>query len=218
MITSRFNFFKGAVAVLAAMPIAAAATFTFAGSAQAALIGSFDIDNNGNVQLSADSLTFLNPSTFNVSNPTGSFSDFSLGSIGSIISFADNTADNPFMDLGIDAATITDGLNTYTLNSAAFNLSQISDAAVGINVTTTGFFTSAGGVLSTGSGDFTFQAQGVLDDIETLLASGGSINATYSGISLASVTQAVPEPAALLGLGVVAAGMAVSRRRKTIPQ
>lgn len=246
MITSKSNFFKGAVAVLAAMPIAAAATLTPAGSAQAAaLVGEFSFNGgftapggSSLVHLKKDSL-FFTPDSIGVgstgflSSPIslasqdGTFVNFNSASIRDVISFGASSFQNPFLDLGNlvipgiilpgdDVSSLNDNVNTFTLVSSSYELDQ-SGANLDVEVLLSGFFTSASGEVTKGLGNLTFQRNNTtIAQANTILNAGNSLgNLTFSG---AVFTTAVPEPATLLGLGVVAAGMAVSRRRKTIPQ
>ncbi|WP_353931216.1 PEP-CTERM sorting domain-containing protein [Okeanomitos corallinicola TIOX110] len=212
-----FNFKSQLLGIAAVLPVAAAGLLGSAGSAQAAaLIGDFALSGNGNATLSLDSLTFNNPTTFDIidDGTVDSFTGFTLGDIGNIISFSGNSADNPWLDLGIDAGSIADGLNTFELTAADYVTSQ-NNAFVDIQITAHGIFKSATGELSKGQAFLTLQKFGNKATLDAQLASGGSITGlTYSGVSFAAT--AVPEPTTMLGLGLVAAGMTVARRRKVV--
>ncbi|WP_414543069.1 PEP-CTERM sorting domain-containing protein [Nostoc sp. CCY0012] len=132
---------------------------------------------------------------------------------------------------GTDVSSLTDNINTFILGKSSFDLTQIDgNSNVDVSVQLHGLFQDVvGGTQTKGTGDLTFQIAGnriqtlrglgfTGDDITVVtsaLAAGQSIgDLSFSG----ALFTTVPEPATLLGLGIVAAGMAVSRRRnKTIP-
>lgn len=212
MIASKSQFLKAAVATLAALPVAAAGVFTSADSAQAAALkGSFFLTGDGLAEFanSGDSLNFLAPNTFTI-NPaasTGSFTAFSSGTVGNIISFLADTATNPFVDLG--------GGNTFTVTSASYVVGGTATSRLSpIDVTVRGFFTSSTADVSGGEGLLTLQAIGNKPAVEAAIASNSLPGVTYSGVYLATV----PEPATMLGLGVVGAAMFAANRRKKVAQ
>jgi PEP-CTERM motif len=212
-----FNFKSQLLGAAALLPIAAASLLGSADSAQAAaLVGDFSLAGSGNATLSLDSLTFNNPTTFNIidDGTVDSFTGFTLGDIGNIISFDTESADNPWLDLGTNAGSIADGLNTFELTTAEY-LTRQNGAFVAIDVTVHGIFKSATGELSEGQAFLTLQKVGNKNAIDGALASGTSIaGLTYSGVTFA--TASTPEPTTMLGLGLVAAGMTVARRRKSV--
>jgi hypothetical protein len=237
-----FNFksqvLNATLAATVAIPVAAASVFTSVGAAQAAaLTGEFNFQGgvtanpfaNSLVTLTSDGLTFtpqpITPIGVSTSSPQqgGSFTAFNSANIGNIISFANDIADNPFLDFGNlslpgvilpseSTASITDNLNTFTLTSAKYDL-KTSGANVAVDVELWGFFTSATGEITKGAGNLTFQVNNTtVNAANTTLANGGSLaNLTFSG---GAFTTSVPEPTTMLGLGLVGAGMLVSRRRK----
>ncbi|AFY50603.1 PEP-CTERM putative exosortase interaction domain-containing protein [Nostoc sp. PCC 7524] len=212
MIASKPQFLKAAVATLAALPVAAAGVFTSADSAQAAALkGSFFLIGDGLASFAnnGDSLNFLAPNTFTI-NPaasSGSFTTFTSGTVGNIISFLADTATNPFVDLG--------GGNTFTVTSASYVVGGTPTSTLSpIDVTVRGFFTSSTGDLSGGEGLLTLQAIGSKPAVEAAIASNLLPGVTYSGVYLATV----PEPATMLGLGVVGAAMFAANRRKKVAQ
>ncbi|GAX36096.1 PEP-CTERM sorting domain-containing protein [Nodularia sp. NIES-3585] len=215
MITSKSNFFKGAVATLAALPLAAAATFTPAGSAQAAsLVGSFSLTGDVTANLTLDALNFAAPKTFTIHSglSSGTFAGFTSGTMSQVLSFDTDSFVNPFVTL--NSADARNG-STFTGNTASYTLRQAAANLVAIEVTTSGIFTNIeNGKESKGGGLLTLNTLGTVANIQNRLNSAQTVTTTFSGIQFATV----PEPATLLGLGVVAAGMAVSRRRKSIPQ
>lgn len=216
MIGFKSILLNATLAVTAALPLAAAGLFTSAGSAQAvALVGDLSFGGgSNNATLKTNSLTFNAPNTFAIDTSTssGSFTAFTQGTIGNILSFAPTSASNPFLDLGTSPTTIADNLNTFAVTSATYILTQSNPKFVAISVITDGFFKSALGDISQGQGIFTLQARGTVADVTANLKTG--VTATYSSLYFTSV----PEPAALLGLGAVGAVMAMSRRRKSVVQ
>ncbi|MDZ8226471.1 PEP-CTERM sorting domain-containing protein [Nostoc sp. ChiVER01] len=216
MINFKSRLLNATLAVTAAIPLATAGLFTSAGSAQAAaLVGEFSLTGDGSASLLENSFTFSNPKTFTISSDpdltTGTFTGFTKGSIGNILSFAPTIATNPFLDLGTDAATIGDGFNTFAVSSASYTLTQAAANLVSINVITDGFFKSALGEISQGQGIFTLQTTGTIATIKDNWKKGTAVKATYSSLYFATV----PEPTTLIGLGLVGAGMVMSRRRKS---
>ncbi|MEH2005054.1 PEP-CTERM sorting domain-containing protein [Nostoc sp.] len=219
MIGFKSTLLNATLAITAALPLAAAGLFTSVGSAQAAaLVGDLSFTGNGTASLLENSLTFNLPNTFTISSDplvtNGSFAAFTQGRIGNILSFSPTSATNPFLDLGTSAATIADNLNTFAVTSATYSLTQATPNLVSINVITDGFFKSTLGDVSQGQGIFTLQAKGTIDSIKTDWAKGTAANATYSSLYFTTV----PEPATVLGLGLFAAGLVISRRRKSFAQ
>ncbi|MBH8552433.1 PEP-CTERM sorting domain-containing protein [Nostocaceae cyanobacterium CENA357] len=219
--------------VLNAALAAVAGTFTFANSAEAAALkGDFQLVSGlttspfsfSLVELSKTSLTFTpQPITpIGLAHTTGSFTSFNSGNIGNIIQFSALSADNPFIDFGQltipgviqpgdNTASLVDKINTFTLQSASYSIAP-SGSNVSIDVALNGFFTSALGEIFKGSGNLTFQANSTtVGSVNSILNSGGSLkNMSFSGGLFATV----PEPATVLGLGIVGAAMVMSSRRK----
>ncbi|WP_016950675.1 PEP-CTERM sorting domain-containing protein [Anabaena sp. PCC 7108] len=237
-----FNFKSQLLGAAAVLPIVAAGFLGSAGSAEAAaLIGDFSFNGgttvnpfaSSTVKLTKDALYFepqpITPVA--IASQSGDFSSFNSANIGNIISFSGDTADNPFLDLGNltipgiilpaeSTASLTDSLNTFTLESSDYKVSQ-SGANVSIDVELWGFFTSATGEISKGAGNITFQKNNTnVTDVNTLLNGGGTLTTasgsgmTFSGAAFTATST--PEPTTMLGLGLVAAGMTVARRRKLV--
>ncbi|MBE8991388.1 PEP-CTERM sorting domain-containing protein [Nostoc sp. LEGE 12450] len=246
MISLKFKLLNATLAATAALPLAVAGLFTSVGSAQAAALkGEFSFNGgitanpfaSSLVTLKKDSLTFTPDSIIADSNgvkstpvaiaaQTGSFLGFNSASIRDIISFASDTVQNPFLDLGNltlpgivlngeNTTSLADGSNIFTLTSSDYKITQ-TGANITIAVDLWGYFTSATGEITKGAGSLSFQrndttvaqANAILD------TTGGSLaNLTFSG---STFTTSVPEPAALLGLGTVGAVMVMSRRRKSV--
>ncbi|MEH2117056.1 PEP-CTERM sorting domain-containing protein [Nostoc sp.] len=248
MINFKSKLLNATLALTAALPLTTAGLFTSAGSAQAAaLTGEFSFNGGTTVNpfasslvtLKKDSLTFTPDSIIADSNgvkstpvgvaaQTGSFLGFNSASIRDIISFASDTVQNPFLDLGNltipgiimpgeNTASLADGSNIFTLTSSGYQITQ-TGANITIAVDLRGYFTSATGEITNGAGSLSFQrnnttvaqANSILDT-----ADGSLANLTFSG---STFTTSVPEPAALLGLGAVGGVMAMSRRRKGVVQ
>jgi hypothetical protein len=229
----RLNLFTQSLLVV---PIALTAIAASSQSAQAgALTGSFHLDGGytvgGNpdssiVTLSKNQLIFTpDPTPVALSLQTGDFAPFNSASIKDILSFGTTfVAENPFLDFGyIDIpgtlglglpgeGSITDGVETFTLSKAKYELKQ-SGANVAIDVALWGDFL-IGGVSSKGAGNLSFQTNNTtVAAVQSLLDNGGSLDASFSGalFTAADVPESSPV-LSLLGLGVVGAG-AVLRKR-----
>ncbi|NEU83980.1 PEP-CTERM sorting domain-containing protein [Nostoc sp. UIC 10630] len=246
MINLKSKLLNATLATTAALPLAVAGLFTSGGSAQAAALkGEFSFNGgltanpfaNSLVTLKKDSLTFTPDSVIadangvkstpvSIAAQTGSFLGFNSASIRDIISFASDTVQNPFLDLGNlalpgvilpgeNTASLADGSNIFTLTSSDYKITQ-TGANITIAVDLWGYFTSATGEITKGAGSLSFQRNDTtVAQANTILnTTGGSLaNLTFSG---STFTTSVPEPAALLGLGAVGAVMVMSRRRKSV--
>ncbi|ABA21507.1 hypothetical protein Ava_1885 [Trichormus variabilis ATCC 29413] len=221
MVISKSNFLKGAVAALATVPVVAAGVFTSAGAAQAAqLVGEFSFSSDPTVSatLTSNSVSFVAPKTFtiNQSLSTGNFTGFTSGTINNITSFSTNTIVNPFLTLLGGALSGS----TFIANTASYDIRQAAPNLVAIDITTIGTFKNAlTNEESDGEGVLTLQTGGrglTAFDVETLLTGGGSVSTTFSGFYFGTPRVSTPEPATMLGLGLVGVGVAMSRRRKTV--
>ncbi|MEB3341656.1 PEP-CTERM sorting domain-containing protein [Okeania sp.] len=136
--------------------------------------------------------------------------------------FTSNVAIDNFIDFGVSTfgapgvsapnnTTITDGLNVFNLSKASYKTSQ-SGANVSIDVALYGDFIFGANTYK-GKGNLTFQTNNTTKAaVDALLQGDGSLeNMTFSG---AMFTVSTPEPTVLLGLGVVGAGLVVTRRKK----
>ena len=169
-------------------------------------------------------------------NNTGIFTGFDTAQIQDIISFSPNLqVENPFIDFGTTDSiapgittssndSITDGENVFILEAADYQLTQ-SGANIAIDVSLFGDFVIDGETYE-GAGNLTFQYNNItVAEAEEILSNGGSLDdmafsgALFSaedivgGVSPESPLP-VPEPTVLFGLGVVAAGLVTSRRKK----
>ena len=185
------------VASIAAIPFALGTVFAGTGAANAAaLSGMFSFDGAGaKVTLTDEGLDFTDGASINLNLKTGSFTDFTEAYIYDVL---DPFSSTKFIDLGA-----ADDSNVFY--ATGFDVTYDSGSVfTGIDVEIQGYFESEGGETSKGSALITLQA--LTSDVEA----GGDIEATFSGISVA----AVPEPATLFGLGVVATGLVATRRKK----
>lgn len=222
MVISKSNFLKGAVAALAAVPVAVAGVFTSAGSAQAvSLTGNFNLFGNTAATLTLDTLTVDAPNTFNILLPTDQFAGFTSGIIGSIFDFDPDTNPNPVASTPY--LTLLGGAysgSEYFAETAIYTVDPGALAGtVAIKVETTGTFQNAvSGRLSRGQGIITLQAIGDVASVKNTLDLGGNVRATYSGLYFGAVRATTPEPTTILGLAFVGAGIAASRRRKSLAE
>ncbi|NET17176.1 MAG: PEP-CTERM sorting domain-containing protein [Okeania sp. SIO1H6] len=226
------------IASIAAVPFAFATATT---ANAAALIGEFQFGSGqtlpdsqiSNIFLTKDSLSFTpthTPVMVDADTNGGTFSEFNTAYIKEIISFDNFVAEdhNSFLDFGttaiagtvgtldgetLDDSTLTDNLNVFNLTQASYTLNQ-SGTNVAIDVELSGEFVSETGEVTDGAGNLTFQINdATVAGIQAQLDEGETIGGvTFSG-GLFSDREKVPEPTALFGLGVVAAGLTVTRRQ-----
>jgi len=223
MIGFKSKVLNATLAATFAIPLATAGIFTSAGSAQAVTL-SGSIGLNGTSVIPDDG---INPATTSIKfvdvdgvNAFGDFAAF-LPSLNSGISIntlnLSRIADVPSSG-SITQATYSTGIYTpfinfgsRTLNGTNALLTFDLDNSV---VTRTQFPSNISDTTLSGiTGKFNFNGQTI---------GTGFINASLSGAAstyqLTLVAQAVPEPTTMLGLGLVGAGMVMSRRRKSVIQ
>ncbi|MEQ9486255.1 PEP-CTERM sorting domain-containing protein [Coleofasciculus sp. F4-SAH-05] len=182
-----------------------------------------------NATLFADEIRFTpDPGALLLSNQSETFSAFNAGSIKSIptslIPSNGATKDNPlvknFLDLGdfpLGDPSITDETNTFSLLSIGdFMIEEMFDhnqrfTGTSISLGVSGFFTSADGQLSNGTGTITFQSTLRQSGVEAALDSDEGLDASFSGVFRSA---SVPEPTTLAGLGLVAGSVLLSRSGK----
>jgi PEP-CTERM motif len=218
------NCLKGASAKqvilgsLAAVPLIAAGTLTGAGSADAAaLVGDFNFNGHGNpsttAKLTSNKVDFTEPGLIGLSLQSGSFTNFNTAFINDLTSLVNNTS-NPFIDLvAIGAPEVEDGKDIFNaITTNGFSYFQKTPDLVDISLGVFGEFVSALGDKSKGELLITFQALGKVADVKSRVETGTGVNAAFSGIAFS--TASVPEPASILGLGLVAGSLVASRRRK----
>ncbi|HAG83576.1 MAG TPA: hypothetical protein DCL61_21105 [Cyanobacteria bacterium UBA12227] len=232
---------KAILGSLAVLPLVVGGVFTNASSASAAaLVGEFSISPgiNSSLPLVTNSTLFSNKINFSpnpggvfVTNQTGTFSSFDAATIKSIpaplIPSNGGTKDSPllsnFLDLGqlsgpfANNATTNDGQNTFSLLSiGSYSIEEMFDnngnfTGTSISLGVSGFFTSADGQMSNGAGTVTFQSTLRKPGVLTAMASSNGLNASFSGVF---ISASVPEPTTLVGLGLVAGSLVMSRRGK----
>ncbi|HBL14788.1 MAG TPA: hypothetical protein DD379_26040 [Cyanobacteria bacterium UBA11162] len=213
---------KAILGSLAVLPLVVGSVFTNASSASAAaLVGEFQFSSAfTTAKLSSSMVDFDDPGSdpgeVIVSLQTGSFLPFGAAFIKDIVPINSNApSNNPFLDLEAafswDVNAVGDGLNVFNLTEVgAYQFSQ-SGMNVAIDLPVWGKFISADGKVSKGAGNLTFQVNNMkVADIQALIASGGMVQSSFSGAAFATV----PEPASILGLGMVASSLALSRTRK----
>ncbi|MEH2406949.1 PEP-CTERM sorting domain-containing protein [Nostoc sp.] len=218
MISFKSILLNATLAVTVAIPLATAGLFTSAGSAQAVTL-SGSISLNGTSVVPHDgtnpgstSITFTDVD--GVSNSSGDFTAFlpTLSPTGITIDtlkltkITDQTPTSatystgiytPFINFGFRTLGSTNALLTFDLDdSVVTRMSLFGDTILDIAGIT---------------GKFNFNGQTI---------GQGALSASVSGASSSyqlSLTT-VPEPTTMLGLGLVGAGMVMSRRRKSVVQ
>ncbi|WP_414755193.1 PEP-CTERM sorting domain-containing protein [Anabaena sp. CCY 9910] len=244
MITvSKLTFLQGTVAALVSLPVAAASISMSANSAKAAFLqGGFVLSPGTNVGFGSSSVTLTKNSLeffpqsitpIAIQPLIGSFTEFNTGNIRNNISFGTPVKpDNLFIDLGslpisgvilpnTDTTSLTDGKNTFTLTNSTYKMIPVGNNVV-VDVSLSGFFTgdnpnaitNSVGIISFSIGNTT------ITDIEEILNKGSGISGlTFSGAFFTNVCGrcgTIPEPATILGLGLVGGAMAISLRRKNV--
>ncbi|MEQ8960018.1 MAG: PEP-CTERM sorting domain-containing protein [Coleofasciculus sp. C2-GNP5-27] len=222
---------KAILGALAVLPLAAAGVLASAGAANAANLGTISFSSEGqdpNTTLTFDSnLLSIDPDDGNAQVNVGGTPSgvFAQGFTQAEIKFADlllgsTPAGSPvFLDFGTDDTTSADGLDVIKLTSIASDYDFLGGNAflTNLGLTFDGIFESQGTeYIATGS--LTFQVDQPQADVEAALASGETLGhpdgLTFSGINIATAEVAVPEPATILGLGVVAGSLALTRAGK----
>ena len=193
------------IASIAAIPFAFLSATT---ANAAALTGEFSFDGSDyetQLTLSNTKLDFVSDDAtqINLKGQTDSFTAFEDAYIYDL----DNPLNpNPsvFIDLGEP-----DGKNLlYATSLGEYQYSNLG-RITGISIGFEGYFESDTGEISQAVGGITLQANGSIADVKKKVASG-NLTATFSGIAVA--TKSTPEPTTLFGLGIVAAGLTVTRR------
>ncbi|NET17554.1 MAG: PEP-CTERM sorting domain-containing protein [Okeania sp. SIO1H6] len=205
-----------------------AATATFAGvmasagiANAAALIGGFQFSSGLDVvKLTKDDLNFNpNPSTLSISilTATGSFEQFgntSTTTINGPVEF-DTLLDpnnNTFIDFGSG--------NTFGLQKASIGEVIGSGDNAALDIQLYGTFFSAEGDQSQGAGNITLQFNDTASAIKEQLDAGDTLTAQFSGAVFSDdefgggfLSESVPEPSAILGLGLFAGAGFLSKKK-----
>ncbi|OUL17554.1 hypothetical protein BV378_37915 [Nostoc sp. RF31YmG] len=208
------------LAASVAIPLATAGTFTSAGSAQAATLNG-SIGLSGTATIPSDGVnplsTFIKFEDVDGVNTTGDFASFlptlepnpsvpqitintlnlTRKSVVNPITATYSTGDvSPFINFGLRTLGSTTALLTFDLDNSEVTRIGLSNSNI------------ADLTLSGITGKFNFNGQSIAT---------GFLNASLSGASSTYQLTIVstPEPTTMLGLALVGAGMAMSRRRKT---
>ncbi|MEH1769028.1 PEP-CTERM sorting domain-containing protein [Nostoc sp.] len=218
MIGFKSTLLNATLAITAALPLATAGLFTSAGSAQAATLdGGFNFSSAGFPSTTATlSNTFLkfssSPGLASLGSPSGSFAAFTAAQIFDVNTSTLTPSGSLFLDLGTYGSTFNSGGDTFSLTSFLTPTFSSQNGGTDINVGFNGFFNDGSGNHTNATGYITFSTRdtNALEDYNNQ----GIKGATFTGFAV----TAVPEPATVLGLGLVAAGMFMSRRRKSVVQ
>jgi hypothetical protein len=222
---------KAILGSLAVLPLAAAGVLAGAGAAEAiALTGIVQFSSETSpaslVEITENTAFFTpNPGNANIGFSNGTFKTLGFTELSLLSEKASPTLElgasgtnELFLDFGTDAATTNDGVNIFRLTSVADNFTFNTEVVGGIPLTQIGlsvggFFVGAGDEITQGAGTLTFQAPGFTEDqIKNQIATGSFGDMTFSGAVIGTVD--VPEPATMLGLGVVAGSLALTRAGK----
>ncbi len=199
------------VASIAAIPFALGTVFAGTGAANAAaLTGQFSFDgsdsNNTTLILSNEELDFNSDpdgAKIDLKLQTESFTAFNEAYIYDLLNPVSSAT--KFMDFGAQ-----DGDNLlYATSLGEYQYSDLGSGVTGINIGFEGYFESDTGEISQAIGGITLQAIGSIEEVKEAVVDG-NLEATFSGLSVSA--KKVPEPTALFGLGIVAAGLSVTRR------
>lgn len=200
---------------LIAMVVLAGTAFT--AKAAPLLNGEFQISAaRTSLNATSDVLLFApdgNQSVF-INSATGDFTGFWDAWIFDVTSIAANLTEdtgNMFLDLGdlfTDSNSISDGVNTFTLDEAAALEVKSSGSNVAIDFAFTGTFHIDGFAPTDGAGNLTFQVNNsTVAAVQNALSGGGLTGVTFSGgaFTVDATTNSVPTPASLVaGLGLIA--------------
>ncbi|MEH1811567.1 MAG: PEP-CTERM sorting domain-containing protein [Nostoc sp.] len=218
MINFKSKLVNATLAATFAIPLATAGMFTSAGSAQA-------VSLNGSIGLTGTSIVpsdGINPATTSIKfvdvdgvDTDGDFKFFSpnlnpgagitiktlnLTRIGTTTTYSTGPY-TPFINFGSRTLGSTTALLTFDLDDSVVTRSWISKTSIN-DVALKGI-----------TGKFNFNGKTI--GVGNL---GASVNGKTSEYHLTLEAVSVPEPTTMLGLGLVGAGMVMSRRRKSVIQ
>lgn len=206
---------KAILGALAVLPLAAAGVLANAGAANA-LSGDFQLTSFDTLaNITEDSIDFFEePNEVFISFKTGDFEAFNGATINDVTSIDGDMVNNPLLDLGTfgDLDSQTDGDNVFNvMDVEEFTFANAADGST----LSIGFFGKfVNDTEHDGSGNLTFQVPDLTAaEAEAVLSGGGTLeNVAFSGAFIS--VESVPEPATMLGLGVVAGSLALTRAGK----
>ncbi|MBE8970148.1 PEP-CTERM sorting domain-containing protein [Nostocales cyanobacterium LEGE 12452] len=221
MINFKSKLLNATLAASFAIPLATAGMFTSAGSAQAVTL-------NGSIGLTGTSIVpsdGINPGTTSIKfvdvdgvDTDGDFTAFSPSLSGTGISI--NTLNlTKIANISSTTATYSTGVYTPFINFGSRTLGSTTalltfDLDDSVVTRTRKSATNINDVILDGiTGKFNFNGKTI--GVGNL---GASLNGATSTYHLTLEAVSVPEPTTMLGLGLVGAGMIMSRRRKSILQ
>ncbi|MDZ8140075.1 MAG: PEP-CTERM sorting domain-containing protein [Nostoc sp. DedQUE04] len=221
MINFKSKLLNATLAASFAIPLATAGMFTSAGSAQAVTL-------NGSIGLTGTSIVpndGVNPATTSIKfvdvdgiDTNGDFAAFSPSLSGTGITI--NTLNlTKIANVSSTTATYSTGVYTPFINFGSRTLGSTTalltfDLDDSVVTRTRKSATNINDVILDGiTGKFNFNGKTI--GIGNL---GASLNGKTSEYHLTLEAVSVPEPTTMLGLGLVGAGMVMSRRRKSAIQ
>ncbi|MDZ8090667.1 MAG: PEP-CTERM sorting domain-containing protein [Nostoc sp. DedQUE05] len=221
MINFKSKLLNATLAASFAIPLATAGVFTSAGSAQAVTL-------NGSIGLTGTSIVpsdGINPATTSIKfvdvdgiDTNGDFAAFSPSLSGTGITI--NTLNlTKIANISSTTATYSTGVYTPFINFGSRTLGSTTalltfDLDDSVVTRTRKSATNINDVILDGiTGKFNFNGKTI--GIGNL---GASLNGKTSEYHLTLEAVSVPEPTTMLGLGLVGAGMVMSRRRKSAIQ
>jgi hypothetical protein len=227
-----FNIKSQLLGAAAVLPVAVAGLLGGAGSAEAAVLTGqaaySGISSGGlgspvtSVIASDGMITFdPNPGFVGLAAQTGSFTSFNAASINDISPIPGSfDPAELLLDFGNDLASVADGKNIFKATRVHdYQIDADGGSGSSIALAFEGYFIGdAPTEKSSGRVNLNFTSMMSVADAEDILLNGGAntgiteIQTTFSGMAVAST----PEPTAMLGLGLVAAGMTIARRRKAV--
>ncbi|NES99781.1 MAG: PEP-CTERM sorting domain-containing protein [Sphaerospermopsis sp. SIO1G1] len=225
-----FNLRSKLLGATLSLPVVAAGLLGATGSASAAVltgttaysgIGEGIFSPVTSVMASDGSLDFSDPNLVGLAEQTGSFTSFGAATIYDISPIPGTFgSEKLFLDFGADQAGLTDGKNVFKATKVSdYSITHDGAGGSSISLAFHGFFYGEDETeKSSGYVNLNFTS---LEDVATttdiLLNNGAgtgitTIATTFSGMAAAKT----PEPTTMLGLGLVASGMMIARRRKAV--
>lgn len=225
-----FNFKSQLLGAAAVLPVVAAGLLGSAGSAEAAVLtgqatysgistGTFSPVTS--ILASDGSIEFSDPNLVGLAGQTGTFVGLGAATIYDVSPIpGDFDPALLFLDFAADMAGLTDGNNIFKATKVSdYVIASDGGSGSSISLAFHGYFQGDDETeKSNGYVNLNFTSMMSVADATNILINGqtvqglNSIETTFSGMAVAST----PEPTAMIGLGLVAAGMTVARRRKAV--